>query len=101
MEALVEEFESERVAGDIDMYAQDHSKSRKEDVWDPSQNRNQDGVKDEEEEDANFVRIERAARTDTEGTLVACDDDDDDDDNGGADEVDEKGRFEVDFSLGV
>ena len=42
------------------------------------------------------MRIEKAMRTDTEGTLVACDDDDDDD--GGDDDTDEKGKLGLDSS---
>ena len=46
-------------------------------------------VAGEDVEEGEFVRIENATRTDTEGTLVAGDDDDDEE---------EKGKFESDFS---
>ena len=73
---------SERVAGDVEVDRCDRS-------------RGEDGMEEEkegEEEGRGFVKVDRATRTDTEGTLVACDDD------GGDDDADEKGKFELGFS---
>ena len=69
---------SERVAGDVEVDRCDRSRGEDE--------------MEEEEEGGDFVKVERATRTDTEGTLVACDDD------GGDDDADEKGKFELGFS---
>ena len=87
MRELAEGGASERVAEEREgMDECDQSKSEK---GHGVQEKRDEG----EGEEGDFVRIDRSRRTETEGTLVAGDDDDDDDDDN------EKGTFELDFSL--
>ena len=76
-EELAEAGGSERVAAGGGMT----------DERDRSERVAEDVEMEEEEAEGEFVKIDKATRTDTEGTLVAGDDDDD-----------EKGKFEFELS---
>ena len=88
---LAEGVGSQRVAAGEGMDERDQNTSRKEDVVEENE--------EEMEKGGDFVRIEKATRTDTEGTLVARDDDDDDDDDDGGDDddADMEDKFDLHF----